>query len=355
MCLIPLFVHDRRVSCGKCPECLRACRSDWIYRLDQESRIHSHNYFCTLTFRNEDLPPTEAVAFELFQKFRKKLNRELGQIPYFVTLERGEQFDRFHLHVIFYRDAPLQKSLIRHLWRHGFIKMNSLTPKRVRYCASYMFKNDMYNKVRLYRSSNNLGGIPAVPYRIRCVKGRPEPVPLPRYYRKKFPAVALWARQYFDSKYHNDDPDYVYDLCASRYSRLRAGYRRKRITQSYESFLLSFLAARVRKYRTWSDPRDLIAFPGPAYYRGLSRSYSELLRRVDARLALLGDRRSGNLQRYLMVDCPMSLRERGTKIRERVFSPPDAKKMLVRPKIQLTFIRDSYYYNSAEARRVQHY
>lgn len=339
MCYVPLFVHDKRVSCGKCPECQRAIKSDWIYRCDQQARATRYNYFVTLTYNNDHLPATEELAFRDMFNFRKALNSYLGTFAFFYTLERGELHDRMHFHLLIYLDKPLSKDLIRHLWNRGFIKRNAVTMKSIRYTCSYMFLNDNLNKVRMYRASNGFGGVPSLPWRIRRLKnGTCERVPLPRYYTRKYPEAKAFAKQYYDNLYHDDDFDSCFERCKIRFGRLRSKYGKKRFVQSYEDYLVDFLKARVRVYPTFKDPRDLIAFPGPSHYRGLSRSYMQLLRRVDAILARNGDRRSGNLQRYLMIDCPMSLRDSHDKLAEFKIGPPKDKKYLVRPKIQLTFL-----------------
>lgn len=297
-------------------------RSDWIYRNDMESREHKYNYFLTLTFNDANLPPDEESTFDIFYKFRKQLNSVIGTFKYFVSLERGDLNGRIHLHALFYLDRPLSKDLIRHYWHYGFIKRSSVTLKRIRYCVSYMFDPTIFDKVRLYRVSNCLGGNPVLPYRIRIKRGVPTAVPLPRYYCRKNPAAKEFAKKYYDGLYHDNNPDSVYDRCSERFLRLRSRYGKKRLSMSYEDFLIETLRKRVRKYPTFIDSRDLIAFPGPSHYRGLSRTYSDLLRRVDARLAANGDRRSGNLKGYLTIDCPMSLRDVKRKNQNRIKGPP---------------------------------
>lgn len=317
MCLIPLFFRDQRISCGKCPECLRAQRADWAYRCEQESLVHKFNYFFTLTFNDRFLPPDEKGVWDCFTAFRKAFWADRGKFSYFVSMERGDLHGRLHLHMLLYSDKPVPKDFVRRLWFYGFIKRSSITKKRVRYCLSYMFDPDPFNKIKMYRSSNHFGGSPSLPYRIRCVRGRPTFVPLPRYYTKINPAAKSFARSYYNSIYHCNDFDSVYLKCKYRFERLRFGYGKKRLVMSYDDYLFHFIGSRVRYYPTFKDPRDLIAFPGPDKYRGLNRCYSLLLARVK-NIVFHGDRASGNLERYLTIDCPMSLREAQCKKNERL-------------------------------------
>lgn len=326
MCLVPLFLRGQRLSCGKCPECLKALRSDWIYRNEKEAELHRFNYFFTLTFNEDSLPPNEQGVWDCFTRFRKGYFAERGSFPYFVSMERGDLRGRLHLHLLMYSDRPVPKDLVRHLWRYGFIKRSLVTPKRIRYAASYMFAPDMLNKVKMYRSSNNFGGVPLVPFRIRKHRnGRLEPVPLPRYYCKKFHKCAEFAKKYYDNLYRDVDFDTVYLACRERFLKLRGPYGKIKEKLSYEDFLARFIESRVRKYKTFKDPRDLIAFPGPDHYFGLNKTYRELLARVKPFFEFYGVRASSNLWGYLTIDCSMSLRDSRYKNSERRFrckSPP---------------------------------
>lgn len=322
MCLVPLFVHQQRVSCGKCPECLRAVRSDWIYRADQQRKFSKFGYFITLTFNDAHLPSSERACFDCFRVFRKAYHKLRGKFDYLVTLERGDLYDRFHLHLLLYSDVSVPKNLIRKLWKNGFIKQNSISPKRIRYACSYMFKDDMYNKVRMYRASNGFGGVPSLPYRIRVKNGKPFAVPLPRYYCKKYPDASRFAREYYDNLYRTDDFREILNQCESRFNRLRARYGSKRIDCNYYEYLSDFIAARVRFVPTYCDIRDTVGSPVPNMVPSLSNSYRQLLRRVAPLIRRYGVRRSGNLDRYLMLDCPMSLRGLAIRARHRLYIPP---------------------------------
>ena len=308
MCLVPLFLRGQRLSCGKCSECLKALRSDWIYRCEKESELHRFNYFFTLTFNEDHLPANEDGVWDCFTRFRKAYWSERGRFPYFVSLERGDLHGRLHLHLLMYSDKPVPKDLVRHLWSYGFIKRGRISPKRIRYACSYMFNPDMFNKVKMYRSSNCFGGVPLVPFRIRRTKFGLKAVPLPRYYCKKFPACGAFAKKYYDNLYHESDFDSVYLACRERFNKLRVPFGQKKERCSYEDFLARFIESRVRRYKTFKDPRDLIAFPGPDHYYGLNKTYRELLARVKPFFAFYGARASGNLWRYLTIDCLMSLR-----------------------------------------------
>lgn len=326
MCLVPLFLRDQRLSCGKCPECLKALRSDWIYRCEREAELHRFNYFFTLTFNEDHLPPDEKGVWDCFTRFRKAYWSERGSFPYFVSLERGDLHGRLHLHLLMYSDKPVPKDLVRHLWSYGFIKRSSITPKRIRYAASYMFAPDMFNKVKMYRSSNNFGGVPLVPFRIRKERGRCVAVPLPRYYCKKFFNCGVFARKYYDELYHNNDFDSVYLLCRERFNKLRVKFGDSKHRVSYEDFLARFIESRIRKYKTFKDARDLIAFPGPDHVVALSKTYRELLARVKPFFRFYGVRASSNLWRYLTIDCSMSLRGAQNKNSEWCFmhkKPPN--------------------------------
>lgn len=339
MCLVPLFLHEQRISCGKCPECLDMLRADWVYRCQREAADHKHNYFLTLTFDSAHLPDTESGVWDAFTAFRKSVHKDIGKFSYFVSLELGEQKGRYHLHLLWFSDKPIPKPFIRQHWRNGFIKRSLVNLKRIRYTTVYMFSPDPLNKVKRYRSSNGLGGKPLLPFRVRRRRsGVIESVPLPRYYCKKFPEAKRFAQQYYENLYHEQDFGVVYTQCRERWNKRRFGFGKSVLRMQYEEFLLQFLQQRVRRYKTFNDPRDLIAFPGPDSYRGLNRTYTQLLRRVEPYFALYGDRRSGNLKRYLIIDCPMSLRDAAKKIALSVKRPFLFVRRCDLIKKQLTFL-----------------
>lgn len=137
--------------CRKCKACKENHSNSWVLRMHLESLLYSKNYVttATLTYRNEDLPASDEEAKKQFQKFMKRLRRDLGfNVRYFAALEKGTQTFRYHWHVIFF-GMPfnhLSREYIKDKWGHGFVRR--FEPVRssgaMAYAAKYALKDKCY-------------------------------------------------------------------------------------------------------------------------------------------------------------------------------------------------------------------
>lgn len=136
------------VPCGKCPKCVKAKISSWLFRLEQEARIHPDPFFVTLTYDSHNVPhtyqyerpepvipyrPTIApwrgrhVGYTLrkkdIQDFMKRLRFHYSKVSkkklrYYCVGEYGTKFRRPHYHLILFN---LDYSfLIPIAWDKGF-------------------------------------------------------------------------------------------------------------------------------------------------------------------------------------------------------------------------------------------
>ncbi|MEO3147868.1 rolling circle replication-associated protein, partial [Turicibacter sanguinis] len=93
-----------------------------IMRLVHEN-FYPGDYFCTLTFKNEDLPNGLDDAERLSKNFFRRINRlrkklNLENAKYVYVLEEGTYgTQRFHLHLIM--DNGLSKEEVEEKWGHG--------------------------------------------------------------------------------------------------------------------------------------------------------------------------------------------------------------------------------------------
>lgn len=138
--------------CRKCQACIDNRISSWVLRLVLESFLYEKSYVttATLTYRDECLPKNDKEAKHQFQKFMKRLRKDLGigVVRYFAALEKGSQTSRYHWHVIFY-GIPfngLTRDYIRKKWGHGFVRKFEpvRSPGAMRYAAKYALKDRCY-------------------------------------------------------------------------------------------------------------------------------------------------------------------------------------------------------------------
>ena len=64
------------VPCGKCPACLNNRRLAWSFRFEAEAKRHPYNYFVTLTYSDEFVPPELSKVDAT--KFTKSMRNRLG-------------------------------------------------------------------------------------------------------------------------------------------------------------------------------------------------------------------------------------------------------------------------------------
>lgn len=137
--------------CRKCVPCIENRMSAWVFRMILESQLFSKHMVTTitLTYRNEDLPTSNAAAKAQFQKFMKRLRKDLGfKVRYFAALEKGTLTLRYHWHVIFF-GLPYSFETRKYLdakWGHGFVRRFEVirSPAAMRYAAKYALKDKCY-------------------------------------------------------------------------------------------------------------------------------------------------------------------------------------------------------------------
>lgn len=135
----------------------RSC--EWAARLLHEKRFHTETSFITLTYDKEHLPKDGSLQLDHFQKFMKKLRKELHpkKIRFFHAGEYGEKKGRPHYHAIifghdFYTDRiDVQTSdrgdetwlspVLNRLWTHGTEnRIGAVTFESCAYVARYCTK-----------------------------------------------------------------------------------------------------------------------------------------------------------------------------------------------------------------------
>lgn len=131
------------VPCGKCPDCRQRRVQSWVFRLQQQEKLHSSSVFATLTYAPEHLPRTKngfrTLVKEDVQKFFKRLRKNTGKktIRYYACGEYGANTWRPHYHAIIF-DTDFDE--VYKAWGKGEIYIGDTTSESIAYVLKYMCK-----------------------------------------------------------------------------------------------------------------------------------------------------------------------------------------------------------------------
>lgn len=159
------------ISCGQCIGCRFDYARSWADRMCIESLAHDHNYFVTLTYRDEHLPraftvdsdtgelldsPFSTLLKREMQLFIKRLRKNTGQkFRYYLAGEYGDQSFRPHYHLIIFglelNDLVLDRyndmgqpyyisETIKKAWPYGFHYVADFCWHTAAYVARYVVK-----------------------------------------------------------------------------------------------------------------------------------------------------------------------------------------------------------------------
>lgn len=157
MCLKPIFLKkiESYVPCGWCPKCKLKRVNAWVFRLQQEEKLHTKSLFVTLTYDNKNIPISQKGFMTLrktdWQQFVKRLryntgdNRGERRIKYYACGEYGSQTVRPHYHAIIFDAFEDQ---IYDSWGKGQIKCLPVNSNTIAYCCKYICKEQTIGKQR---------------------------------------------------------------------------------------------------------------------------------------------------------------------------------------------------------------
>lgn len=127
------------LPCGSCIGCRTSRAREWALRNWLEFQDHQHGAFVTLTYNDENLPPT--LSKPHLQGYLKRLRsrREGTRVRFFASGEYGDQRKRPHYHALVYglhQDDPA----LADAWNKGHVYSVEITPARIAYTAGYVAK-----------------------------------------------------------------------------------------------------------------------------------------------------------------------------------------------------------------------
>lgn len=155
------------LPCGRCIGCRMEKARQWGLRCLHEKKLWKHNFFVTLTYSDDNLPPGGSVSVRDIQLFMKRLRKAKGSckenpIRFFLGAEYGDVNRRPHYHALLFncdfpdklyhganaRGEPLYTSReLSRLWSAdggetslGFCTLGEVTMESAVYCAKYAFK-----------------------------------------------------------------------------------------------------------------------------------------------------------------------------------------------------------------------
>jgi len=213
------FVEKRdhreiEIPCGQCIGCRINRQQMWAFRCLAEASLHPSNWFATLTYAPERLPPRGELRHRDWQLFAKRVRRSLGPFRYLMCGEYGEQTQRPHYHALLFgldipdvdrfsvrRGYPIFRSeKLTQLWGRGIVELGSVTPQSARYCSGYVLKDCSAPKV-LDEETGELVSLKA-PYGRFSLKPGLGDAWIRRYYPEVFAHGACFS---YDKKFRIPD------------------------------------------------------------------------------------------------------------------------------------------------------
>lgn len=166
------------IPCGQCSECRLNKSKEWAVRGVAESMLHTSNYFLTLTYDDEHIPPGiwtynrenfefgfyHPLVYKDFELFKKRLLRHfeyhygVNGIRFLMCGEYGPSTHRPHFHVIFYnlpltdlkkvsshtvggkKVTYLESKVVEDCWGKGFVTIGECNYDTISYVSRYVMK-----------------------------------------------------------------------------------------------------------------------------------------------------------------------------------------------------------------------
>lgn len=144
------------VPCGTCTACQLDRARAWAVRITHEAKMHKHNVFVTLTYR--EMPPHGSLRPRDFVLFMKKLRKRHPGVRFLQAGEYGK-LGRPHHHAIlfgchfpdakpFRQTSPgnlvYRSNELETLWHHGYSSIGLVTPASAAYVARYTLKKQQH-------------------------------------------------------------------------------------------------------------------------------------------------------------------------------------------------------------------
>lgn len=141
-----------RLPCGKCVHCVLEYRRQWTVRVCHEAQLYEQSCMITVTYDDAHLPFASSLCREDFQKFVKRLRKEVGDVRVFYCGEYGDVGGRPHYHAIlfgfdfpdkefvaFRGEFPVFRSCqLQRIWGKGRTEVGTVSVAGAAYVAGYV-------------------------------------------------------------------------------------------------------------------------------------------------------------------------------------------------------------------------
>lgn len=143
------------IPCGQCIGCRIDRSKEWAVRCYCEAKLHTNNYFVTLTYNNDNLPENSSLCPEDLQLFNKRLRYYFGAgVRFYACGEYGSKRGRPHYHIAYFNlvldDLRLYKMRgdiklwtsrkLSEIWGKGYVVIGELNLESAAYIARYISK-----------------------------------------------------------------------------------------------------------------------------------------------------------------------------------------------------------------------
>lgn len=148
------------IKCGKCYECRKEKKREWLVRLNEEIRHDNKCYFVTLTYNDKSIRELQRKVFgylikdmnheeenamvkESIKLFLERIRKETGKSrKHWLITEKGEDFGRIHLHGLFWGEKELLEK-----WQYGYYYTGTyVNEQTINYITKYVLKQPEKDK-----------------------------------------------------------------------------------------------------------------------------------------------------------------------------------------------------------------
>lgn len=158
-----------QVPCGKCLGCKADEAMSWAIRCHNEASLHKQSCFVTLTYNDENLPPT-LVKRDL-QNFFRHIRDQGQKIRYLACGEYGDSTNRPHYHACIFgtdfrngtefsvNDELYAVPGVSEIWGKGNVLLAEFNMATACYTAGYVVKKNREKKDDSFRIMSRRPGL----------------------------------------------------------------------------------------------------------------------------------------------------------------------------------------------------
>lgn len=140
------------VSCGRCIECRKKKKREWLVRLSEEIKEDNKCMFVTLTFSDREFnilshkvfnritqndEEENQICIRAVRMWLERIRAKTGKsVKHWLITEKGEDFGRIHLHGIVWADTWVLNE-----WGYGYVSRGTyVNEQTINYITKYVTK-----------------------------------------------------------------------------------------------------------------------------------------------------------------------------------------------------------------------